>query len=159
MKNRDEKKLFPLFTDLTEQRVVVFGAGKIAQRRIVTLLGFAGEIVAVAPEHTETIRALADAGKLSYRCKRYEAEDLAGADLVIAATDCAAVNDEIYAECRKQGILVNVASDRNKCDFQFPGLIEYDGVVIGFNGGGRDHRKVREVREKTEQLLKGLEEL
>lgn len=159
MKNRDEKKLFPLFTDLTEQRVVVFGAGRIAQRRILTLLGFAGEIIAVAPEHTQTISALARSGEILYRCKCYGAEDLAGADLVIAATDCAAVNDEIYAECRKRGILVNVASDQKKCDFHFPGLIEYDGIVIGFNGGGRNHRKVREIREKTEELLKGLENL
>ena len=48
MKNR-EKKLFPLFTDLTEKKAVVFGAGTIATRRVKTLLSFVGEIRVIAP--------------------------------------------------------------------------------------------------------------
>ena len=48
-----------------------------------------------------------------------------------------------------------MASDQNKCDFHFPGILEYEGVVIGFNGSGKDHRKVREVREKTQKVLLG----
>lgn len=52
MKSR-EKKFFPLFTDLTEKKIVVCGAGEVASRRVETLLGFAGEIVVVAPECSE----------------------------------------------------------------------------------------------------------
>ena len=49
MKNK-EKKLFPLFVDLTGKKAVVVGAGKIATRRVKTLLPFLGEIQVIAPK-------------------------------------------------------------------------------------------------------------
>lgn len=148
------KKYFPLFTNLTEKRAVVFGAGRIAGRRIATLLDFVGELVVVAPECGDAVRQLAQEKRLVYREKCYEAQDLDGADLVLAATDDEAVNTRIYETCKERNILVNVASDQKKCDFHFPGILECDGVVLGFNGAGRDHKKVREVREKIERLWK-----
>lgn len=153
----NDNKFFPLFTDLTKKQIVVFGAGKIAARRVRTLLTFAGKIVCVAPECTEEIESLAQSGEIIYYKKCYERSDLEGADVVLAATNDSAVNERIYEACKAAGILVNVSSDRSKCDFHFPGITEYEGVVIGFNGGGKDHKKVREVRRKTEKLLKGME--
>ena len=50
------------------------------------------------------------------------------------------------------GIPVNTASNQQKCDFHFPGILEYEGVVLGFNGSGKDHKKVKEVREKPGKL-------
>jgi len=94
-------------------------------------------------------------GEILYKEKTYSREDLYDADLVIAATDNKEVNEDIYSACKCLGIQVNVASDQNKCDFHFPGILEYEGVVIGFNGSGKDHRKVREVREKTQKVLLG----
>lgn len=150
-----EKKMFPLFVDLTQKKVLVVGAGKIASRRVKTLLPFAGEVVVEAPEASEEILSLARQGEILYKEKTYSREDLYDADLVIAATDNKEVNEDIYSACKCLGIQVNVASDQNKCDFHFPGILEYEGVVIGFNGSGKDHRKVREVREKTQKVLLG----
>lgn len=152
MKNK-EKKFFPLFTDLTEKKIVVFGAGKIASRRVHTLLTFAGEILVIAPECSEEIKKLAQEKQVIFKQKKYERDDLYDADLVLAATDDAKVNDDIYSACKCLGILVNVASNQQKCDFHFPGIIEYDGIVMGFNGAGKDHQKVRQIRQKTEQIL------
>jgi siroheme synthase-like protein len=92
-------------------------------------------------------------GEILYKEKTYSREDLYDADLVIAATDNKEVNEDIYSACKCLGIQVNVASDQKKCDFHFPGVLEYDGVVMGFNGGGKDHRKVRQVREKVQEAL------
>lgn len=158
MKKNDEIKFFPLFVDLTEKTVVVIGAGKIGTRRAKTLSSFsAGKLVVIAPKAEPEILSLAEENKLKYIEKIYEPEDLSGADLVIAATDREDVNDEVYHDCKRLQIPVNVASDQKKCDFHFPGILEYDGVVLGFNGAGKDHKKVREVREKTEKALKEAE--
>lgn len=148
-----EKKFFPLFVDLTEKKAVVIGAGKIAGRRIKTLLPFVGSMKVVAPKAGEDVLRLVRENELEYVQKAYDIEDIKDADLVIAATDLKDVNDQVYADCKNAGILVNIASCQKKCDFQFPGILEYDGVVLGFNGSGRDHRKVKEVRIKTEQAL------
>lgn len=152
MKNK-EKKMFPLFVDLTGKKILVVGAGKIASRRVRTLLSFAGELEVEAPQATREILDLAEKGEILYRRKTYEREDLYDADMVIAVTDSPEINEDIYSACKCLGIQVNVASNQKKCDFHFPGILEYDGVVIGFNGSGKDHKKVRQVREKTQKAL------
>ena len=46
--------------------------------------------------------------------RKCEMEDFYSADLVIAATNDAQINNAIYDTCRKQGILVNVCSNIGK---------------------------------------------
>ena len=64
---KTEKKLFPLYTDLTQKKAVVIGGGKIAARRITSLLGFVGELVVIAPLVQPEIRELAEKGELIWR--------------------------------------------------------------------------------------------
>ena len=66
---KENKKFFPVFIDLSTKRVVVFGAGKIATRRAETLLSFAGELIVIAPACTERIAQLFEEGKLVYKEK------------------------------------------------------------------------------------------
>ncbi|MEE0713470.1 MAG: NAD(P)-dependent oxidoreductase, partial [Blautia sp.] len=88
-----------------------------------------------------------------YQQKKYEKSDIKDADMVLAVTDDSALNEEIYKICKEKNILVNVASNQEKCDFHFPGILEYEDVVIGFNGCGKDHKKVRKVREMIQEML------
>ena len=150
----EEKKFFPMFVDLSEKKAVVLGAGVIATRRVKTLLDFVGELAVIAPVCTEEMASLAAEGKLVYRQKSYEREDLYDADLVLAATDDEKVNEDIYSACKCLGIPVNTASNQLKCDFHFPGILEYDGVVLGFNGSGKNHKKVKEVRQTNTEGLR-----
>lgn len=57
------------------------------------------------------------------------------------------MNEDIYSACKCLGILVNVASSQDKCDFHFPGLLEYEGVVLGFNGAGKPQKSKRGADE------------
>lgn len=154
---KSEKKMFPLFMDLTKRRCVVIGAGKIASRRVEALLPFIGEILVIAPKASPRILSLAGAGALAYWERSYEKGDLLGADLVLIATDNRAVNDEIYKDCKELGILVNTASDQQKCDFHFPAVIQKDSIVIGINGGGKDHKRVKQIRQELQEFLEDLE--
>ena len=49
--------------------------------------------------------------------------------------------------------MVNVCSDRRKCDFYFPGIVKKEDVVVGITANGKDHKRAKEVREKIEDLL------
>lgn len=151
MKN---KPLFPLFVDLSEKKAVVVGAGEVAARRVQTLLPFIGEILVVAPEAKDVIVKLAEEGKIVYEKRTFDREDVYDADLVLAATDDLALNDEIYSVCKCLGIMVNVATNQQKCDFQFPSVIQEDHIVIGINASGNDHVGVKEMRQKIEGYLK-----
>lgn len=152
MKSKKEG-LFPMFMDLSEREIVVIGAGNIARRRVTVLSEFSDRITVIAPQTDPGIRTLAEKKMIRLVEKEYRREDLYGADIVIAATDDPALNDEIYSVCKCLGIMVNVISDKNKCDFHFPGIVKRDHLVIGVNAGGKDHKLAKTVREKIDELI------
>lgn len=155
--NDREFGLFPMFVDISTKKVVVIGAGKIASRRIQTLTEFAPEVTVVADRVSESVERLASQKRILLHRRRYERDDLYGADIVIAATDDHPLNDEIYSVCKCLGIMVNVSTDQNKCDFHFPGIVKKEPLVIGINAGGKDHALARRTREKIETILGGEE--
>ncbi len=153
---------FPLFFDLTEKEILVVGAGNVAGRRIQVLMGFVRKIRVVAKQISPAVRALSlDAAKAASQGSTqielaegaFQESDLAGADLVLAATDDAGVNRQIYLLAHKKKIPVNVCTDAGLCDFQFPSVIESGQTVIGINASGKDHARVKETRKKIEEKI------
>ena len=71
--------------------------------------------------------------------------------MVLAATNDAWVNTQIWKECREKHILVNVCSARDLCDFQFPGIASRGDLVIGINAGGQDHRLAKIWTDKIKK--------
>ena len=148
-----KKPYFPMFIDLTEKKVVVAGAGTIAKRRIRSLLNFTNHLTVIAPEVNKELKSLEADGLLTILKRKCEMEDFYSADLVIAATNDAQINNAIYDTCRKQGILVNVCSDKQKCDFYFPGIAMKDQVVVGITASGKDHKRSKALVEQIRSIL------
>ena len=145
-------KKFPLFIDLTDKKIVVYGAGLIASRRVETLLAFAPSLTVFAPKASEKIQKAAADGQLVWRQEFYQSGMIpAGTFMVLAATSDAQVNEQIWRECREKHILVNVCSNRELCDFQFPGIAGRGDLVIGINAGGQDHRLAKTWTDKIKK--------
>ncbi|MBR5429547.1 MAG: bifunctional precorrin-2 dehydrogenase/sirohydrochlorin ferrochelatase [Firmicutes bacterium] len=145
-----------MFVDLWQKKIVVVGAGKIACRRIETLLQFTPAVTVIAPEIDPELLPLAEAGRLELRRKPYEPEDLAGADLVLAAAGDPAVNDQVWRDCRERRLPVNVSSDRAKCDFYFPGVARQGDLVVGVTASGRDHHRAKRATELLREFIREL---
>ena len=139
MKN---KRYFPMFIDLSDKKIVVVGGGNIATRRIRTLLQFTRNITALGK--TGYVNLITRPVKRSYFDMAY---------LVIAATNDWKLNDEIYRVCKEEGIYVNVADDKSKCDFYFPGIYMKDEVVIGITASGLDHSRAKKVRLAIQEAM------
>ena len=154
MKN---KPYFPMFIDLSDKNIVVAGGGNIATRRIKTLLKFTRNITVVATKVTQELMDLGKAGTVTLYIRPVKRSDFANAYMVIAATNDWKLNDEIYRVCKEEGIYVNVASDKNLCDFYFPGICLKDDIVVGITASGVNHKKAKAVREKMQALLEELE--
>ena len=149
-----EKLYFPLFLDLSEKNILVVGAGKIALRRIQTMVDFAGKVTVVAPQIHTSIQELAETkSHLKILCRNYKESDLDGADLVFAATNDPELNQTIALACHDREIMVNAAHNQQLCDFYFPGLIRKDPLVIGVTACGKDHTAAKETVRKIRSLL------
>lgn len=148
-----EKPYFPMFVDISGKKVLVVGGGRIALRRVKTLLKFGPEILIIAPLVEEELRELEDQGRIRIRQRQYRPEDICGADIVLAATDDQDLNRNIWKSCREQKISVNIADDKSLCDFYFPSVVMTEDVVIGINSGGTDPEKVKEMRRQIEKKV------
>ena len=141
---------FPMFVDLSKKRILVAGAGRIASRRIQTLTQFWPCITVIAPDVVPEVEKLAKDGKVILERRSFQMEDLERADLAVFATDDEQLNAAAGEQCRRRGIPVNVSSDKDLCDFYFPGIVRRDPLVIGVSASGEDH----ELAAKATKYLK-----
>lgn len=150
MKN---KRYFPMFVDLSDKNIVVVGGGTIATRRVKTLLHFTRNITVVAPKMTPELLELGKAGKIHTQIRPVKRSDFTMAYMVIAATNDERLDSDIYHVCKEEGVYVNIASDKEKCDFYFPGIFMQDELVVGITASGLDHGKAKLVREEIQRAL------
>ena len=149
---------FPMFIDIEGKHILVVGAGKIALRRVQTLLQFRARIKVIAKEipkeQKEAFHLLVSEGKIVLEEKAFDESDLTEAFfLVLAARNVKKLNHEICMLCRKRKILANTATDRTDCDFYFPAVAVQEELVVGITGDGSDHRKVAETAARIRKVL------
>ncbi len=155
MHKEQARRKFPLFMDLGTWRILTVGGGPIARRRVQTLLEFQpGQLVVVAKQLDTAFEKWKSLPNVSVYERAYREEDLENCQMVLAATDDKELNKRIGRACRDRGILVNVASDQEMCDFHFPGIAVEGTVTVGINAAGLDHRLAKRPREQIQAFLK-----
>ena len=112
----------------------------------------------VAPRIHPDLLTLEEKGQIRVIRREYEREDIYDAWMVLAATDQHKLNEEIYSVAKCLGALVNVASNREKCDFHFPGIVKKDHFVVGINASGMDHKGAAQLKKRIEEAVEGAEE-
>ncbi|MDF2654234.1 MAG: cobK [Bacillota bacterium] len=150
---QDTGSWFPFFTKISGKNITVVGAGKIAGRRIKTLMNFDCNVTVIAEEALSEVIQWEEEHRLTLRRKRWEPEDICSADYVLAATNDSSINHEIYLECKNRGISINVADNKDKSDFYFPGIIRKNGVTVGVTADGKDHGLAKRATRAIAQCL------
>jgi uroporphyrin-III C-methyltransferase/precorrin-2 dehydrogenase/sirohydrochlorin ferrochelatase len=144
---------FPVFFDLTDQKVLIVGGGDVALRKVTLLERTGASITVVAPQITPGIIERAAAGKLALAVREFAPEDLDGARLVIVATSRGAVNRWIAKLSESRNIPVNVVDDREASRFIVPAIIDRDPVLVAISSGGTSPVLARRLRERLEALV------
>lgn len=142
-----EMPTLPLNINLQGKIAVVAGGGSVALRKVRSLLSAGAVIRLTAPEVCREIKALSDAGELSVRIGRYLSADLENAFLVIAATNDAAVNQEVAADAIERRILVAVADNPPSGNCTFPAILRRGNLEIAVSTGGRCPTLASEIRD------------
>jgi uroporphyrin-III C-methyltransferase/precorrin-2 dehydrogenase/sirohydrochlorin ferrochelatase len=146
---------FPVFFDLTGQKVLVVGGGEVALRKISLLERTGALISVVAPEVAPELVARAASSKLTLAIRGFEPPDLDGVRLVIVATSRRAVNRWIANLSESRNIPVNVVDDREASRFIVPAIIDRDPVLVAVSTGGTSPVLARRLRERLEALIPG----
>jgi precorrin-2 dehydrogenase/sirohydrochlorin ferrochelatase len=99
------------------------------------------------------LETLAEAGRIIFIDRPYRRGDLAGAFLVIAATDDPAANQAVWREAERRGCLVNVVDDPAHSNFILPAVVRRGDVSVAISTGGASPALARRLRERLETLV------
>ncbi len=89
------KKYFPILLDLEKKDILVVGGGKIAYRKIKTLLNYGAEIEVITPQIAEDkIQLLFEEKKINVTLRKFEDSDIENRFLVVGATNDMVNNPE-----------------------------------------------------------------
>lgn len=143
----------PLFHKLQGGRVLVVGGGEIALRKA-RLLADAGSVLrVVAPDVDGQLAALAREGGGEVLVRGYQAADLVGCRLVIAATDDPGLNAQVSADAQAVSLPVNVVDAPALCTVIFPAIVDRSPLVIAVSSGGDAPVLARLIRAKLEAWI------
>lgn len=128
---------YPVNLLVTDRRCVVVGAGRIAARKIESLLEAGADVTVVAPEVGETVRAWADAGRLQLVERPFTEADVEDAWLVVTATDDPEVNRAVFSAGEARRVFVNSADDPANCSFTLMSVVRRGDIVVTIGTNGR----------------------
>lgn len=165
---------FPIFIEIEKKKCLVVGGGKVALRKVETLLRYDAQVHVVSREICEEIRTLlppeniyegellllpedTNEGELLPECScgpEWPLSDhFTGAALVVAATGSREVNHRVAQFCRERRIPVNVADAPEECTFFFPAVVKKGDISIGVNTGGKSPAVSSQVRRDIEKAI------
>ena len=140
--------------NLRGRRVVVFGGGKVAERRVAKLLSAGAEVKVVSMSFSPKLRKLGGKNLRLIQAELSEAniaQHMRGALLVFAATDKTKLNEAIAAQARSEGRLVN-RSDA-VADFTVPASFEVDDVIIAVSTQGKSPAVAKIIKRRLKKAL------
>ena len=143
----------PIFLNIQNRHCVVIGGGDVAMRKVSMLLKANAAITLYSPEICHELLDLVDAQKIKFVQIHFEPNQLAGACLVIAATDDEAVNMAVSVAAKAQNIPVNVVDAPDLCTFTMGSIIDRSPVVIAISSEGNAPVLARYIRAKLETML------
>ncbi len=127
-------RYYPVFLDLNDQPCIVLGDGKFA---------------------LEKAAALREAGAnvLTISSRDYQPGDLAGARLVVDASEDEAINRLTWQEAEAAGILINVVDRPGQCRFIAPAIVRRDPLLVAISTSGESPFLASMLRARIERWL------
>ncbi len=145
-------RYYPAFLDLNGRRCVVVGGGKVASRKVSSLLKAGAMVTVISPELAPTLSRLKDRGLITHVRGRFAPGRLRGAFLVFSATDQPAENERVASAARRLNIPVNVADLPELCSFIVPSVVERGPLLIAVSTSGASPAMSRAIRLELEKL-------
>jgi precorrin-2 dehydrogenase/sirohydrochlorin ferrochelatase len=121
----------------TSITALVVGGGRVAVRKVTSLLAADASVRLVAPEVSEELQALSEREpRLTIERRRFVDADVRRATLIIAATDDRATNARVGKVAREQHRLVNVVDSADEGNFTGMATHRSGDLLIAVSAGG-----------------------
>jgi siroheme synthase-like protein len=123
---------YPVNLVVSGRACLVVGGGRVALRKVSSLVECGALVTVVAPVVVPAIEALG----VTVARRAYRRGEVAGYWLAITATDDAAVNQAVFDDGSAHRVWVNSADDPERCSFTLPAVVRHDPVLLTASTGG-----------------------
>lgn len=145
-----ENNFFPLFIDLRNKSALVIGAGKIAFRKVKTLLKYGAKITVITKEIKE--EKFFNLKNIDIKIGEFNETLLENRFIVVAATDNPDFNRYIYELCNSKNILVNNITSKEEMNCRFASILETEEYQIAISANGNP-TKSKALKNKLKEIL------
>lgn len=146
-------KYLPIFINLKFKKVLVFGGGMIAYRKIKLLLQCHANIHIISKKLCKKLFLYMYNKKVIWISMNYFKKYLKNVCLVVIATNNNNYNNRIYKLINNNKILINTVDNEKLCSFIFPSIVNRDPILIAVSSKGKSPVLTRIIREKIEILI------
>ena len=144
----DKMSFYPINLDLSDKECAVIGGGKVAWRKVVSLLKAGAKVTVISPELIEPLFYMAEKEQIVHKKKCYRQGDLTGFFIVICATNQQMVNRQAAEDAKKNGALINVVDKSYPNDFIVPAQVCRGNLLITVSTGGQSPAFSRQLQRE-----------
>ena len=139
-----DKRYYMACLDLEGRRCLVVGGGSVGLEKTKGLLECRATVTLVAPQIERELELL----PVRWRRKRYQAADLDGNFLVVAATSNRSLNRRIFLDAEERSLLCNVVDTPELCSFILPAVYRRDPIAVAVSTGGASPALAKRLRDE-----------
>ena len=144
---------YPVSLVLAGRRVLVVGGGKVATRRVADLLEAGARVEVVSPTVSAEIAAWAAQQKVIVALRPFEAGDVSGAWLCLAATDDPAVNRAVVVAAEQEQCFASSAGDGSASSARPMSVLRHGDLEVAVGTSGRAPAAAAWVRQQLATLV------
>ncbi|MBR1375202.1 MAG: uroporphyrinogen-III C-methyltransferase [Cardiobacteriaceae bacterium] len=144
---------YPVFLRLAKKKVLVIGAGDVAERKIQALLASDAEILLLAKKINKNIQNLIDNKQIIYLGQDFKEEFIDDVFFIISATDDREFNQKISQIAEKKAKFCNCVDDLDNSSLILGANLNRGKLQIAVSSSGISPVFARIIRDKLELFL------
>lgn len=141
-------KRFAAMIDLQGKQVIVIGGGKVAERKITSLLDTGAIITVVSPRLTNGLHHLVKNNFIHWKRKRYEKN----AFLIIAATNITKVNEQVREHSYSYQLVID-ASTPQSGNVIMPAVFQKGSLQVAISTNGASPSIAKKIRDALKDII------
>jgi precorrin-2 dehydrogenase / sirohydrochlorin ferrochelatase len=141
---------YPIMLHLSGKKVIVIGGGKVAERKILSLLESQALITIVSPTLTTNLNNIVESHDIHWLKRTFSPNDVEGAFLVVAATNNKNVNLMVKRSVNEYQ-LISLVDDPEESNFHLPSSFKRGKLTISVSTAGASPLLASEIRKRLEE--------